>query len=208
MSNYVKLSKTPFNLLLLPLNRYALLNVENIKDKKIDHQIAKLEYPPEERKIIFKVPCHIISDYLQRDGLNQHKRIDDWQQTGEDHHLIKEILCPSGDYSYIGYHAKLRQKRVRNVIQYRRRRMRKYKRRKWLKKYKFVIQKKQFIKKKEEDTLDNMEKSIILKRAEVFDPEKWVERELEKAKFVGYKMKSFDTYENIRARLKNLKMDD
>jgi hypothetical protein len=105
-----------------------------------------------------------------------------------------------------------RQRRVRNhpsglsnAIKYRARRMRLHHRKKWLKKFKYDLLKKLREKIKRRGKLIEMENSIILGKAEQFNAEYYVKRELEKAKFYGYRVSPI--YDQIRDDINRLKIE-
>ena len=104
-----------------------------------------------------------------------------------------------------------RQRRVRNhpsrltnTIKYRQRRMRLHHKKKWLKKHKYDMLKKLREKIKRRGKLDTMENAIILGKAEQFNAEHYVKRELEKAKFYGYRVSP--VYDQIRDEINRLKI--
>ncbi|CAF3781369.1 unnamed protein product [Adineta steineri] len=105
-----------------------------------------------------------------------------------------------------------RQRRVRNhpsrltnTVKYRSRRMRLHHRKKWLKKFKYDLLKKLREKIKRRGKLFEMENSIILGKADQFNAEYYVKRELEKAKFYGYHVSP--TYDQIRDDINRLKIE-
>ncbi len=105
-----------------------------------------------------------------------------------------------------------RQRRVRNhpsrlinTIKYRARRMRLHHKKKWLKKYKYDLLKKLREKIKRRGKLFEMENSIILNKGEQFNAEHYVKRELEKAKFYGYRVSPI--YDQIRDDINRLKIE-
>ncbi|CAF1071253.1 unnamed protein product [Rotaria magnacalcarata] len=105
-----------------------------------------------------------------------------------------------------------RQRRVRNhpsrltnTIAYRSRRMRLHHKKKWLKKFKYDLLKKLREKIKRRGKLYEMENSIILGKAEQFNAEHYVKRELEKAKFYGYRVSP--VYDQIRDQISRLKLE-
>ena len=105
-----------------------------------------------------------------------------------------------------------RQRRVRNhpsrltnTLQYRARRMRLHHRKKWLKKFKYNLLKNLREKIKRRGKLFEMENAIILGKAEQFNAELYVKRELEKAKFYGYRVSP--TYDQIRDDIGRLKIE-
>jgi hypothetical protein len=120
----------------------------------------------------------------------------------------KKIRCAwtSTNYRY------KRQRRVRNhpsrlinTIRYRARRMRLHHKKKWLKKYKYDLLKKLREKIKRRGKLFEIENSIILGKAEQFNAEHYVKRELEKAKFYGYRVSPI--YDQIRDDINRLKIE-
>ena len=105
-----------------------------------------------------------------------------------------------------------RQRRVRNhpsrltnTIQYRSRRMRLHHRKKWLKKFKYDLLKRLREKIKRRGKLFTMENEIILGKGEQFNAEHYVKRELEKAKFYGFRVSP--VYDQIREDINRLKID-
>jgi hypothetical protein len=81
-------------------------------------------------------------------------------------------------------------------VKWRKRKMNKKKLRKYKKKMFFEIQKRKQAKEKRYQNILTMLKSIEEKRVEIFDPEQYINRELEKAKFFGYKCSP--DYEEMR----------
>ncbi|CAF0984395.1 unnamed protein product [Rotaria sp. Silwood1] len=105
-----------------------------------------------------------------------------------------------------------RQRRVRNhpsrltnTVAYRSRRMRLHHKKKWLKKFKYDLLKKLREKIKRRGKLYDMENSIILGKAEQFNAEHYVKRELEKARFYGYRVSPI--YDQIRDQINHLKIE-
>ncbi|CAF2971801.1 unnamed protein product [Rotaria sp. Silwood2] len=105
-----------------------------------------------------------------------------------------------------------RQRRVRNhpsrltnTVAYRSRRMRLHHKKKWLKKFKYDLLKKLREKIKRRGKLFDMENSIILGKAEQFNAEHYVKRELEKARFYGYRVSP--VYDQIRDQINHLKIE-
>jgi hypothetical protein len=105
-----------------------------------------------------------------------------------------------------------RQRRVRNhpsrlvnTVKYRARRMRLHHKKKWLKKFKYDLLKKLREKIKRRGKLFEMENSIILGKGEQFNAEHYVKRELEKAKFYGYRVSPI--YDQIRDDINRLKIE-
>ncbi len=105
-----------------------------------------------------------------------------------------------------------RQRRVRNhpsrlvnTVRYRARRMRLHHKKKWLKKFKYDLLKKLREKIKRRGKLFDIENSIILGKAEQFNAEHYVKRELEKAKFYGYRVSPI--YDQIRDDINRLKIE-
>ena len=105
-----------------------------------------------------------------------------------------------------------RQRRVRNhpsrlsnTVRYRARRMRLHHKKKWLKKFKYDLLKKLREKIKRRGKLFEMENAIILGKAEQFNAEHYVKRELEKARFYGYRVSP--VYDRIRDDLNRLKIE-
>ncbi len=105
-----------------------------------------------------------------------------------------------------------RQRRVRNhpsrlsnTVKYRARRMRLHHKKKWLKKFKYDLLKKLREKIKRRGKLFEMENSIILGKSEQFNAEHYVKRELEKAKFYGYRVSPI--YDQIRDNINRLKIE-
>ncbi|CAF4476461.1 unnamed protein product [Rotaria socialis] len=105
-----------------------------------------------------------------------------------------------------------RQRRVRNhpsrltnTVAYRSRRMRLHHKKKWLKKFKYDLLKKLREKIKRRGKLYEMENSIILGKAEQFNAEHYVKRELEKARFYGYRVSP--VYDQIRDQISRLKLE-
>jgi len=105
-----------------------------------------------------------------------------------------------------------RQRRVRNhpsrltnTVKYRSRRMRLHHRKKWLKKFKYDLLKKLREKIKRRGKLFEIENSIILGKAEQFNAEHYVKRELEKAKFYGYRVSPI--YDKLRDDITRLKIE-
>ncbi|CAF0793102.1 unnamed protein product [Adineta ricciae] len=121
---------------------------------------------------------------------------------------IDKVQCAwtSTNYRY------KRQRRVRNhpsrlsnTVRYRARRMRLHHRKKWLKKFKYDLLKKLREKIKRRGKLFEMENAIILGKADQFNAEHYVKRELEKAKFYGYHVSPI--YEQIRDDINRLKIE-
>jgi hypothetical protein len=105
-----------------------------------------------------------------------------------------------------------RQRRVRNhpsrlsnTMKYRSRRMRLHHRKKWLKKFKYDLLKRLREKIKRRGKLFEMENKITLGKAEQFDAEHYVKRELEKARFYGYRVSP--VYDQIRQEINRLKIE-
>ncbi|CAF1334367.1 unnamed protein product [Rotaria sordida] len=105
-----------------------------------------------------------------------------------------------------------RQRRIRNhpsrlinTVAYRSRRMRLHHKKKWLKKFKYDLLKKLREKIKRRGKLYDMENSIILGKAEQFNAEHYVKRELEKARFYGYRVSP--VYDQIRDQINHLKIE-
>lgn len=118
----------------------------------------------------------------------------------------KDCAWTSTNYRY------KRQRRVRNhpsrltnTILYRSRRMRLHHRKKWLKKFKYDLLKKLREKIKRRGKLFEMENAIILGKAQQFNAENYVKRELEKAKFYGYRVSPI--YDRIRDDINRLKIE-
>ena len=118
----------------------------------------------------------------------------------------KQCAWTSTNYRY------KRQRRVRNhpsrltnTILHRSRRMRLHHRKKWLKKYKYDLLKRLREKVKRRGKLFEMENAIILGKAQQFNAEKYVKRELEKAKFYGYRVSPI--YDQIRDDINRLKIE-
>jgi len=125
--------------------------------------------------------------------------------TATSNNLIK-CAWASTDYRY------KRQRRVRNhrrvlstTLKHRARRMRLHHRKKWLKKHKYTLLKKLREKIKRRGKLFDLENQIILGKAEQFNAELYVKRELEKAKFYGYRASSM--YDDLRENIQRLKID-
>lgn len=95
--------------------------------------------------------------------------------------------------------------RLKNTLLYRSRRMRLHHRKKWLKKFKYDLLKRLREKIKRRGKLFEMENNIILGKAEQFNAEHYVKRELEKAKFYGYRVSP--VYDQLRADIDRLKID-
>ncbi len=87
-----------------------------------------------------------------------------------------------------------------NVVRYRKRRMNRHKKRKYLKKMKYRIAKRLQVKEKRFEKLKDLYKSIFEQRTALFDAEKYVDRELEKAKFYSYRVSN--TYDDLREFVK------
>lgn len=118
----------------------------------------------------------------------------------------KQCAWTSTNYRY------KRQRRVRNhpsrltnTVLYRSRRMRLHHRKKWLKKFKYDLLKKLREKIKRRGKLFEMENAIILGKAQQFNAEQYVKRELEKAKFYGYRVSPI--YDRIRDDIHRLKIE-
>ncbi|CAF0853621.1 unnamed protein product [Brachionus calyciflorus] len=83
-------------------------------------------------------------------------------------------------------------------VKWRSRKMNIKKRKKYQRKMFYVIQKRRQAKEKRYNNLMELYKSIHEKKSELFDPIKFVNRELEKAKFFGFKANPvYDEYRNI-----------
>lgn len=82
-------------------------------------------------------------------------------------------------------------------IKWRRRKMNKKKKKKYLKKMFYVIQRRKQAKEKRYQSILNLFQKIHEKKVEKFDPYKMINRELEKAKFYGFK--STTLYDDYRA---------
>jgi len=95
--------------------------------------------------------------------------------------------------------------RLSNAVKYRARRMRLHHKKKWLKKFKYDLLKKLREKIKRRGKLFEIENSIILGKAEQFNAEHYVKRELEKAKFYGYRVSPI--YDKIRDDINRLKIE-
>ena len=83
--------------------------------------------------------------------------------------------------------------------------MRLHHRKKWLKKFKYDLLKRLREKIKRRGKLFEMENNIILGKAAQFNAEHYVKRELEKAKFYGYRVSP--VYDRLRADIERLKID-
>lgn len=83
-----------------------------------------------------------------------------------------------------------------NTLKYRRRRMNKKHKKKYLKKMKFVFMKREQTKQKRFEKLKEMYSAIFEKKLSIYDPMKKINRDLEKAKFFGYRVNS--TYAQYR----------
>lgn len=75
-----------------------------------------------------------------------------------------------------------------SVLRYRSRRMNKLKQKRYFKKMKFVLMKREIRKQRRYEKLLAMYKKMFDKRTQMFDPQRLVHRELEKAKFWGYRV--------------------
>ena len=118
----------------------------------------------------------------------------------------KQCAWTSTNYRY------KRQRRVRNhpsrltnTVLYRARRMRLHHRKKWLKKFKYDLLKRLREKIKRRGKLFEMENAIILGKGEQFNAEHYVKRELEKARFYGYRVSPI--YDRIRDDINRLKLE-
>ncbi|CAF0782764.1 unnamed protein product [Didymodactylos carnosus] len=121
--------------------------------------------------------------------------------------LLIKCAWTTTDYRY------KRQRRVRrhpskliNAMKYRARRMRLHHKKKWLKKHKYALLKRLREKIKRRGKLFEMENAIILGKAEQFNPELYVKRELEKAKFYGYRVSP--VYDELREKINNIKIEN
>lgn len=85
-----------------------------------------------------------------------------------------------------------------NELKWRRRKMNIKKRKKYQKKMYYVIQKRIQNKEKRYNNLLDIFKEVTNKKVDLFDPKRFVLRELEKAKFYGYKCSPiYDQYRNL-----------
>ena len=83
-------------------------------------------------------------------------------------------------------------------VKWRRRKMNKKKKKKYLKKMFYVIQRRKQAKEKRYQTILNLYEKIHEKKVESFDPYKMINRELEKAKFYGFRTTHlYDEYRNL-----------
>ena len=91
-------------------------------------------------------------------------------------------------------------------IKWRKRGMNKKKRMKYQKKMFYVIKRNKQAKEKRYQTILSLYEKMNIKKVESFDPLKFINRELEKAKFYGYKCDS--TYNNLRNNINSIKSFD
>jgi hypothetical protein len=91
-------------------------------------------------------------------------------------------------------------------IAWRKRKMNKHKRKKYLKKMFYVIKRRRQAKEKRYNNILALYKSIQEKKVEAFDPVKFINRELEKAKFFGYTCD--DVYDRTREAVKGMRTFD
>lgn len=97
-------------------------------------------------------------------------------------------------------------KSLMSEIGWRKRKMNKHKRKKYLKKMFYVIKRRKQAKEKRYNNILKLYQSIQAKKVEAFDPHKFITRELEKAKFFNYACD--ETYEKTRAAVTSIKSFD
>ena len=89
-------------------------------------------------------------------------------------------------------------KMIFSELKWRKRKINKKKRAKYLKKIYFSLQKRQQSKEKRYKMIQNLFEKIQEKKVETFDIHKFINRELEKAKFFGYRSTTiYDQYRNL-----------
>jgi hypothetical protein len=88
-----------------------------------------------------------------------------------------------------------------NTLMYRRRRMNKKHKKKYLKKMKFVFMKREKAKQKRFEKLKEMYSAIFEKKLSIYDPMNKINRDLEKAKFFGYRVNN--AYAEYRQLIEN-----
>jgi hypothetical protein len=94
-----------------------------------------------------------------------------------------------------------------SVLKYRSRHMNRKKKKKFLVKMKFELMKRDLAKQKRYENLTNFYQQIFEKKTKLFDPTRLVNREIEKAKFYGYKVS--EDYDQYRMFIKeNMKTFD
>jgi len=87
-------------------------------------------------------------------------------------------------------------------IAWRKRKMNKHKRKKYLKKMFYVMKRRRQAKEKRYNNILALYKSIHQKKVEAFDPVKFINRELEKAKFFAYSCD--EVYDKTREIVKSI----
>ena len=92
-------------------------------------------------------------------------------------------------------------KPLNNVLRYRRRHMNRKKQAKFYKKRKYILLEHKILKEKRYDKLLDMYRKIFEEKTDRFDPTKLIYREIEKAKFYGYKVN--DVYDKYRFFIKS-----
>lgn len=94
-------------------------------------------------------------------------------------------------------------KPMMSEIKWRKRMMNKHKRKKYLKKMFYVIKRRNQAKEKRYNGILTLYRSIHAKKVEAFDAYKYITRELEKAKFFGYR-RDADTYDSARSTINSI----
>ena len=150
-------------------------------------------------KITFKLPLNDIkiNDILIKHELklpqlrNQIELIDPLL------HIEKSLPQNESINSNIKYECN---KPLFSVLRYRSRRMNRKKQQAFYKRMSYILEKRKLKKLKRYEKLKDLYKLVFEKKTERFDPERMIKRELEKAKFFGYKVT--DEYDKYRQYIK------